>query len=289
MFNQKGVRSEQEIIAEIHNEFDAAEGLLLNQAESLLSELKIPTESAIEKKAKKLSSLGFKNAESVKQAGSLLKKREEIESIIVSTKEQAALIKYYQSNYPFLKFITEDLLELICKKYNLVFAPVGSYIKDVPDKNILDIESATPLRFDDRVKDKKFLRITEFWDGVTKEAKEFFKGEFEYNGFVSDMGKPAESDLRNLLTSAGINLGSEYVFRTATIRTVNYEGLFIAAPPSSFDLTDISKQSKFGYMKETNREVKDPIVFRYVRGGIQIITKWGLEANDQSLVNEINN
>lgn len=30
-------------------------------------------------------------------------------------------------------------------------------------------------------------------------------------------------------------------------------------------------------------EVKDPIVFRYVNGGIQVITKWGIEAEDKIL------
>jgi hypothetical protein len=28
----------------------------------------------------------------------------------------------------------------------------------------------------------------------------------------------------------------------------------------------------------------DPIVFRFVRGGVLIISKWGLEAEDESLI-----
>jgi len=28
---------------------------------------------------------------------------------------------------------------------------------------------------------------------------------------------------------------------------------------------------------------KDPIVFRHVKRGIQVITKWGLEADDEAL------
>jgi hypothetical protein len=54
--------------------------------------------------------------------------------------------------------------------------------------------------------------------------------------------------------------------------------LYIAASKSMF--TGLDKMEKRGY----EYIVKDPIVFRYVEGGLLIISKWGLEANDPELV-----
>jgi hypothetical protein len=38
-----------------------------------------------------------------------------------------------------LKFITDEQLEWLCKKYSLVYAPVGNYTGNVPDKNLEEI------------------------------------------------------------------------------------------------------------------------------------------------------
>lgn len=60
-------------------------------------------------------------------------------------------------------------------------------------------------------------------------------------------------------------------------------GLMIAAPKSKFDLTDVDMKSKFSYAKSAQYRVDDPIVFRYCRGGIQVISKWGKEAEAVTL------
>ena len=64
--------------------------------------------------------------------------------------------------------------------------------------------------------------------------------------------------------------------------------MFITAPKSHFDLKDL-KSKGLGFFDITITEVKDPIVFRYVKGGIQVLSKWGLEASDATLQNEILN
>ncbi len=69
--------------------------------------------------------------------------------------------------------------------------------------------------------------------------------------------------------------------------TIDMQGLFICAPPSNFDTKGLSKKGLLGWF-ETKTEIlkDDPIVYRYVRGGVQVLSKWGLEANDGALVNE---
>ena len=83
-------------------------------------------------------------------------------------------------------------------------------------------------------------------------------------------------------------LWSLYDFHTDEMEEINRDGLFIAAPKSHFDLKGLKKKG-LGFFNFTVTEVKDPIVFRYVKGGIQVLSKWGLEANDEMLVNPINN
>ena len=87
-------------------------------------------------------------------------------------------------------------------------------------------------------------------------------------------------------SATGLSLHSERWNGWDRIR-VDRTGLFIAAPKSHFNLDGLKKTSKFSFNLVTIQ--KDPIVFRYCRGGIQVITKWGLEAGDESLVNPVIN
>jgi hypothetical protein len=74
--------------------------------------------------------------------------------------------------------------------------------------------------------------------------------------------------------------------------TTMKEGLFIAAPESDFNLEGLTKDKKGlkGYFKQIIEEKPDdPIVFRYVFGGIQVLSKWGPEAADPELLNPLDN
>jgi hypothetical protein len=286
MFNSK---TEQQIIQEIHNEFDTAEDRLLEQADSLLRELDIPTETAIEIKADKLAMLGFVNSETVVKAKSLKDVRRSQEAKIVKTRAQAELIRYYKQTYPFQKFLTESELERICDKYKLIFAPVSNYIKDVPEKNINEILKCTPLNKNDEEPTRYFVKVTRFWNDTEKEIMELLKDEFEYTGRISG-DEPTDDGLKDILKLKGYNNPLPlYIFNKAQLKTVRKDGLFIAAPPSHFNLTGLTKQNKFGFLNITITEIKDPIVFRYCKGGVQVLSKWGLESSDEALLNEINN
>lgn len=72
--------------------------------------------------------------------------------------------------------------------------------------------------------------------------------------------------------------------------TTVHAGLFIAAPEKDFNLDGLTKKGIRGYFKTiTEKRVDDPIVFRYVADGIQVLSKWGLEANDEALANPLDN
>lgn len=239
-------KSQEALIAEIHNEFDTAQDRLLEQAKSLLDSLN--TDARMEDVATRLAKVGFTNNPTVKKVTAQKK-------LLVTNKEQAELIQHFKFNYPFLKFLTEEELDRICEKYSLIHAPVGNYIKDVPEKNLRDIEIAQPVKQGDEWN----------WKEEARNRRE--------EDALKDVGTDMRRyylDMRFLHRWNGLGWEREK------------SGLFIAAPESHFDLKGLEKTSKFGF----RTEVKDPIVFRYVRGGIQVLTKWGAEAEDPSLVVE---
>jgi hypothetical protein len=280
----KKAKTEQQIVAEIHNEFDTAEDRLLEQADNLLAELNIPTETSIELKADKLTKLGFVNSEVVLQASGLKEQRSNQQRVLVSTMQQAKLIRYYKQNYPFQKFLTIDELERICEKYNLVFASVNNYIKDVPDKNINEISNAPSLKIGDGVGNLYYFRAhkSNIKDSCPQVVKQHL-----LNGVLmtNEYSWSVEDSLRKLY-----GIEKEKCIKSPSfdhdIVTEDKSGLFIAAPQSHFNLKGLTKKGKFSFLSVTVTEVKDPIVFRHVRGGIQVLSKWGLEAEDESLVNE---
>jgi len=280
-------KSERQVIQEIHDEFDTAEDRLLQQADSLLKELNIPTQSGIEKKAERLINLGFVNSEVATKSKSLKESADKIKIKIVSTREQAELIRYYKQNYPFQKFLTESELERICKKYNLVFAPVSNYTKDVPEKNICEIEKSPILNTKDTVGIEYLFRAhnQNIKKGCPAHIKKALLSGIKLR---RNHSWEIENSIKEIYNTDYTDC-IKYTSFDHDIITVDKSGLFIAAPQSHFNLNGLTKKGKYSFMNVTITEVKDPIVFRYVRGGVQVLSKWGLEASDELLVNEINN
>lgn len=263
------------LIEKIHAEFDTAQERLLNEAKAILSNQSQTLVSI----ADRLKNVGFVNTPTAK-------KGTEAKQLLVESTEQAKIIEHYKFTYPFLKFLTESELDRICKKYDLVYASVDRYIKEVPEKNLRDIEIAQPLHADDKTIQQFYFRITRFWlddDGL----KNFLNGRdipLDSTDFT-DYGTTTEYSVKNAIYRMGYTgkLGL-FIYHSGEIIKVHKKGLFIAAPASHFNLDGLTKKGEHGFFTVFKTEIKDPIVFRYVRGGIQVLTKWGLEANDPALV-----
>lgn len=284
-------KTQADLIQQIHNEFDTAQERLLSQANELL---RASSSTSIVDISERLKSVGFVNTPIAIEGDKIRKE-------VVKSRAEAETINYYKFTYPFLKFLTEDELNRICDKYKLIHAPVANYIKNVPKKNLLDIERAQALRECDaeetvyRFKLKwKIEKENElaFLSALGKTEPLFTRNELHslvvkfYNRYGADSWVPKHGVIQStafwVITERlpGVNQSSlyeEYI-------TIDKSGLFIAAPPSHFNLDGLSKKSKYGFFNVFKQEIKDPIVFRYVRGGIQVITKWGLEAEDEALV-----
>lgn len=273
---QKLTRSSDEIVKEIHDSFDNAQEHLLKEAKLIIDKSK----SKVSDKAKRLESVGFINSE-------LVIKNRAIQKTLVSSEKDAELVNHYKTFYPFLKFLKEDQLDEICNKYNLIYAPVSRYKKDVPEKNLIEIENVQNLKYEDRKKETHFLKVSKPWTEVPSDLRGILKNGF----FVDDYFIPNDDNTLKYAISHGGYKGNYNGYTISTkenaahVETIQYNKLMIAAPKSHFDLKGL-KNKGLGFLNITLTEVKDPIVFRYVRGGIQVITKWGLEADDNLLYNE---
>ncbi len=287
-------------VEDIHAEFDAAQDQFLESADNLLKELSIPTQTHIEKKADMLKSLGFVNSETIKKAEEIKKTTESIRATYEMTERKANLIKYYKIKYPLEKFIPVEELNRICRKYNLIHAPAKNYIKDIPEKNVIEMSNRKTLSSSDEVEKRMYLKIDRFYSEAPSDVRRMLNGEIQIPTNLLDSfsrGRVSESSCMKLLKYLGYTgTYSGYIYFDASIKTVDESGLRVAAPNSHFDLTGIEKTSEFGYGYKTVQimEIKDPVVFEYCKGDIcRIITKWGTDDDqsylDPALTNEIQN
>jgi hypothetical protein len=277
-------------VEQIHEEFDSAERKIIEQCETLLRELNIPTEAQLERKALKLRELGFVSSETVKRSETLNNRK-------VATEKQLSLINQYKVTYPLDKFITINELNRICEKYDLIHAPVSSYIKDVPEKNVLEMVNRKPLKDEDKLGETITLiandsenSISGLTDAEEKELREIgitLEVDIEIHLMI-ELGSINKSRLASLYYGKPVDFRLNY-FGNETVIHKDMSGLFIAAPKSHFSLSGLSKTSQFGFFKTHKIEVKDPVVFEYCKGDIcRIVTKWGTD-DDQSYLDPIVN
>ena len=269
---------ELELIKQIHNEFDTAPARLIKEADEYNSVAKPSISDWIKNKALRLRKLGF----SMSTESEILKQHEQETEEDRKVREQKETdvkwVKYYQQNYPFLKFLTITELDRISKKYGLVYAPVSRYIKSVPEKNLLEIERGQPLKLKDM--EEGFItyetRMFSFGPSpVTKlEGYEETTNAQKFLEFLDEKESNRKKD-------------GNYDFYSSRIYNLTNKSEFnIAAPADHFDLKGLEKN---GFEYRTPLVKNDPIVFKYCKGGILVYSMWGLEASDELAINPINN
>lgn len=279
-------------VEKIHHEVDTAQERLLESALKTLSEIRDEKTTYIEGKAERLKKLGFSSSPLVIKNE---KQKETRERLKKSTQKKADYILYYKRKYPFHKFLTEEELERICKKYSLIYAPVSNYVKDIPEKNLCEIEDMKEIEQEDVPEERFHL--------IGKKEFQVFMGRIGYPD-CKITKKELNKEVSKVYGSCPINwddptkettglfvLGrrfpnSHHFFDKCEVE--NRTGLFIAAPKSHFNLVGLKKNKK-GFFKIFESEAPDPIIYQYVNGGLLVKTKWGDEASDPLVVNEINN
>ena len=158
--------TQPEIVAMLHEEIDTAPERLINELgmrvlsleheEMRLRRIKSAVNPQLSAKVDRLAKLGFTSVQEnevlkkqMKKDADRLADAEVVAKMIKETLRTPEFVHYYQLTYPSSKFLTEAELERICDKYGLIHAPVAAYIGSVPDKNLLEIEKARPLKVRD--------------------------------------------------------------------------------------------------------------------------------------------
>lgn len=261
------------IVHEIHNEFLTAGDRILAEAKMVLEESKQKSIG----KGKRLSAVGFDKCPEAVEAITA-------ERRIILTKEMAELVKYYQINYPDSKFIAEDQVSVICKKYGLVCGEISMYRGFVPENKLSKIES---FRFN------KNDRIAGELSGSNLNTSIYNEhignvGCDEIKGYWKDLiiaGSVATFTKGNSLSeSFSARINSYFNLYTHLSVSNKNAGLKICAPLKDMEIPK-GKEIK-GYKIQ---DIPDPVVLQPVKGGYLIVTAWGDEASDELVVNEISN
>lgn len=264
-------------VQKIHNEIDTAQDRLLIEAEDTISKLSLSEENL--SKFNLLEKAGFVNSEEYVMLKSVVEKSNQ-------NIEKAKLINYYKSNYPFIKFLTIEEFDKICDKYNLIYGPSSSYKKDIPFDNLKEIDSAKPLNNSDKPVDiilyKVECSISDLSYGMSVSGLSLNERNAIRKGIIIERNKYYLNHCSRTLTeyfNKPVTVAYESLYQEVT--NIDRSGLFIAAPKSHFDLGKLKNLGKGFFNFKT--EPKDPIVFRYVKGGIQVLSKWGDEENEIQL------
>jgi hypothetical protein len=263
--------------------------------------LSMPTES---ERTKRLRESGFTSSPEVVESTILLgqwqedirnvlnqiiKKRNERDAAIAEANKEKARserVLYYRKTYPDFKFLTQEQLDSICKKYNLIYASVKNYTGDVPDKNLKEIASAT-IRREDIKQNVTHVRVSDasFDGGDAPFTFDIDEKPFEH--YRINWDSPIWNAAYDEAKKRGYHWPASIKVKSFT---TNYAGFYIAAPKSHFAGLGGFVRKGFGFLQSKTwklvSEPKDPIVFRYVRGGVLIISKWGTEAEDELLKND---
>lgn len=239
-------RSKQVSVQEIHRDFMCAGDQALEEMNEIIS---TADRTKIED-YERLSKVGF------------AKTKKAVEGYFEHTKLQNAnalskRIQDYAQRYPLYKFITDLQVKKLCEKYQLTLGAVGSYILDIPEKNLKEIENFKLDKKDYISTNRDHLMNS--WD---REAVFMY-----YDG--------------NTHIYKSFDFSSQEKNETGLYRAKLV--LEICAPREHFDMQ--GKKLVDGYRLE---EIpKDPIVLQPLGyGGYLIITAWGAEASDEMVVNE---
>jgi hypothetical protein len=238
------------LVEQIHSEIDNSSQKLLTVAKENYSNIQL--------NIKTLTKLGFVNSLNIQREKKLQSEMELYQTVI-----------YYAREYPKMKFLTHEIFNNICKKYNLTKTVVENYTGEIPAEKLTEIyTNHKSIKNIDYDKNRIFIKMREQnWDEDKTVYVEITKKDF--NNLE-----------RNILEL----IASDYNFRYpylavagSTKKEVQISTLMIACDKSLVAKKQLSPNI---LVKNIN---PDPIVYFPVRGGLLILSKWGKEGLEKQL------
>ena len=265
------------VIEEIHETFYSEVDRLLASAK-IANSLDTDKQALIEK-SDRLKALGFNNTKEVKEAEAEIRRLNKLKRENEVKKTLIEAINYFSIKYPNYKFITQQSVERICEKYNLVYGEIGKYIGTVPDKNLKHIEDFKVLEDDE---------CCISYD-IHDDGYKLHLWNQEYQSAAQRRIELERKALRDkeMFSITAMQLHPQ---RGRYIRHLDMKcPLEIAAPAKDFDLRN--SEIKNHHIEKI--EIPDPIVLKPVifqgEKYYLIVTSWGLEAGDELVVNANHN
>ncbi len=246
------------IVEKIHRKFDTASEKLLTEAKAIVAAPVVLETEKIER----LNKIGFNAAKPIGDAEKGFKKKEAAKIMIEA-------IEYYQVYYPSYKFIPEEQIQKICKKYKLLYGDSSNYLGDIPEKNLAEIEAF-------KLREEDYYEQNESWMPTW------------YNNIVLRYSNPISYESTGILPMImGIYPIATEEDKKAVVEAKKQKPPFkICAPQTDFNMQGY--EVKEGYKIVYDPIVIQPVKYKSIVGGL-IISKWGLEGKDESLVNEKSN
>ena len=247
-------------VKDIHKDFDEATDRILNEAKAIL-------ETPKNTRAEALHELGFHAMTETKEHIEFLDKKRENEQYMTY------VLRYLQA-YPDNKFITVDEVDRLCKKYNLTCGKVTRYIGDVPDKNLFEIAAFKDVVQKEDIAYMYDNSLAWSWSrgsGQTDDLQDIKKA-WHFNHIDKSKVKFSENDNSYTILNEDGTYGHR-IYADTILR--------ICAPAKDIDL----RRNQVILNNSIVTIVKDPIVLFPVYGkGFIIVSKWGLEAEDELVV-----
>jgi hypothetical protein len=278
-------------VQEIHDEVDGLESVFLKEVDDIINSdaLNKPKE---ERKAELAAELGFVNSSVVKEVEEIKANR----LTLVQKTERAKLLEEYKRYYPLDKIIPISLFEEVCEKYGLIMAPVGNYIKDIPEKNLLELKNSRRTISEHQVEDFVVLSEVTFMGKHTSEYKEYinsFIGKDLTSLGLTRVSTHDEDAIRTIARGFNGRRGDTWFCNKAILQICTKKGLYVSAPPSHLNTEGLRQLGKH-HLKVIGIIEEDPIVFEYLKGDlIRIRTKWGTPDDqsylDENIINETQN
>lgn len=256
--------SSNDIVKAIHGKIDwlaiTEQNMDENEIQSLINQKnkEIESISVISRREAVGFNLTKQQAEEKKLVEIKVSKLNQDKLSLETKREQLKELSFIRNKYRFRKFILMSDLEDVCKKYNLAIGYTINYIGELPEKNLQDIENYK--------KPEEALTIYK----IGERSLNYTYEKILYLNLLQYEKRIEESKIR-------ANYSSRYYLNMDKLNTY-----LIACPRQ--DLTQT--------IQEANKvEFKDPIVCYPVHKEyiMEIVTKWGLEASDEVLLNPINN
>jgi len=253
LFNKnknKSISDDVDVIEKIHDEF-FTEVIRLKEYAKNASSLSTNKQTLIDK-CNRLKSLGFVKTVEITEAEKEIERLKKLETENASKSQLLKAIEYFTVRYPNYRFIDEFSVKNICAKYSLIYGSIAEYKGSVPDKNLEHIEK---------------FKIDEFDECY------FYRYYFLSKNIICSRNE--------FLTHKNSNSRHDTGSNTHTGKAA----LEIVAPASDFDLTEHEIKD----FKLTKKPAPDPIVLKpVIYNQIKyylIVTAWGLESNDDVVIN----